>query len=44
MNLKAGIWSLALLGFTISRASAQLVVTAPVLEVQGACKPVCKAL
>lgn len=35
MNPRVGILSLALLGLTISRASAQLVVTAPVLEVQG---------
>ncbi|TVT36767.1 hypothetical protein FNT36_24960 [Hymenobacter setariae] len=35
MNLKVGILSLSLFGFTALRASAQLVVTAPVLEVQG---------
>ncbi|WP_166647952.1 hypothetical protein [Hymenobacter sp. UV11] len=35
MNPKVGLLSLALLGLTVSRASAQLVVTAPVLEVQG---------
>lgn len=35
MNPKIGVLSLALLGLTVSRASAQLVVTAPVLEVQG---------
>lgn len=35
MNPKVGILSLALLGFSVTRASAQLVVTAPVLEVQS---------
>lgn len=35
INPRVGILGLALLGLTISRASAQLVVTAPVLEVQG---------
>lgn len=35
MNQKAGILSLALLGLGVTRASAQLVVTAPVLEVQS---------
>lgn len=35
INPKVGILSLALLGLTVSRASAQLVVTAPVLEVQS---------
>ncbi|QIL78421.1 hypothetical protein [Hymenobacter sp. HDW8] len=35
MNKKLGILSLALLGLSITRASAQLVVTAPVLEVQS---------
>ena len=35
MNPKVGILSLALLGLSVSRASAQLVVTAPVLEVQS---------
>lgn len=35
MKTKIGILSLALLGFSASKASAQLVVTAPVLEVQS---------
>jgi hypothetical protein len=34
-NLKIGVLSLALVGLCSSRASAQLVVTAPVLEVQS---------
>jgi hypothetical protein len=35
INPRVGMLGLALLGLTVSRASAQLVVTAPVLEVQG---------
>lgn len=35
INPRVGILCLALIGLTVSRASAQLVVTAPVLEVQG---------
>ncbi|MDF7815519.1 MULTISPECIES: hypothetical protein [Hymenobacter] len=35
MNKKIGILSLALLGLSVTQASAQLVVTAPVLEVQS---------
>lgn len=35
MNLKISVLSLALLGLSVSRASAQLVVTAPVLETQS---------
>jgi len=35
MNLKIRVLSIALLGLSVSRASAQLVVTAPVLETQS---------